>query len=457
MNYPEQLAALQGKLEAMAAERDAYQLEAARMRQETIDHCAGTAWVFLMDYCKERRMPPADNNRLFNLVSAIRALQAADTDDKTDSGHVAGSKLESAGACQSHGSVSDGEITDDQCIELAEELCWAAMRKAIAETKAIALTNYDFGYQCGMEAACEEIESRLGLTAISTTGPMLRSADKTPTTESRPNEQEAIDGSAGSVPELQGIKELRGILTGGKSGPLAWVRLQYPNEPTTNRAVAEAWIESGWNVVALDAVAASPAAPADEREAPSILAVKHEVRQMLYQGYSIGVNHYGNPLLLKDGQTVAIINEALELEYERRLFEAHMRKDGWGDWSLSRSEMNGLYADGGVERYWKVWQAARRVALSAAPAIPEGWISVETRLPDFRTDNNKCFYVLIAYPASDGWQPSKPARAWFAPESDETPDMYWHGCDSIDFLGAVVTHWMPLPKSPLAATQQEKP
>lgn len=65
-------------------------------------------------------------------------------------------------------------------------------------------------------------------------------------------------------------RELRGMLTGGKPGPLAWVRLQYPDQPTTNKAVAEAWVESGWNVIALDVapqpIAASPSiVPSDEQ------------------------------------------------------------------------------------------------------------------------------------------------------------------------------------------------
>lgn len=48
---------------------------------------------------------------------------------------------------------------------------------------------------------------------------------------------------------------------------------------------------------------------------------------------------------------------------ERALFEAHMRKDGWGGWSLSRSEVNGLYADGVVNRFWEVWKARSALSL----------------------------------------------------------------------------------------------
>lgn len=55
---------------------------------------------------------------------------------------------------------------------------------------------------------------------------------------------------------------------------------------------------------------------------PSISTVKHEVRQMLYQGYSIGINHYGDPLLLKDGHTVAIIKETVEAMKELKAMRA---------------------------------------------------------------------------------------------------------------------------------------
>lgn len=50
----------------------------------------------------------------------------------------------------------------------------------------------------------------------------------------------------------------------------------------------------------------------------------------------------------------------------RALFEAHMRKEGWGGWSLERSPTNDLYNDGTIERMWRVWQAA----FAAQPAVP---------------------------------------------------------------------------------------
>lgn len=137
-----------------------------------------------------------------------------------------------------------------------------------------------------------------------------------------------------------------------------------------------------------------------EAELPDASAVKHEVRQMLYQGYSIGVNHYGQPLLLKDSHTVAIIKEALEPEYERRLFEAHMRKDGWGGWSLSRSEVNGLYADGVVNRFWEVWKA--RSALSLP--VPHDATRAADPAPPAASDERQLFEEILraaAPPAAD--------------------------------------------------------
>jgi hypothetical protein len=52
---------------------------------------------------------------------------------------------------------------------------------------------------------------------------------------------------------------------------------------------------------------------------------------------------------------------------ERSAFELHMRKDGWGDWSLFRD--NVVYNDGAIERMWKVWQAR---AVQAQATVPEG-------------------------------------------------------------------------------------
>lgn len=62
--------------------------------------------------------------------------------------------------------------------------------------------------------------------------------------------------------------------------------------------------------------------------------------------------------------------ESIE-QKERALFEAHMRKEGWGGWSICVT--NGLYHDGAVERMWRVWKA--RAALSsttdsASPSAP---------------------------------------------------------------------------------------
>lgn len=60
---------------------------------------------------------------------------------------------------------SEQDITDDQCIELAEALVWEAIRRAIAGTKEIADHFQEGSFRAGMETACEEIEARLGMTA----------------------------------------------------------------------------------------------------------------------------------------------------------------------------------------------------------------------------------------------------------------------------------------------------
>ena len=58
------------------------------------------------------------------------------------------------------------DITDDQCIELAEALVWEKVKQEIATTKEISSRMQEGPFQAGMETAIEEIETRLCLTAI---------------------------------------------------------------------------------------------------------------------------------------------------------------------------------------------------------------------------------------------------------------------------------------------------
>lgn len=55
------------------------------------------------------------------------------------------------------------DATGDQCIELAEALCWESMRQAIAGTRNAASLLEDASFRIGMETACDEIETRLNL------------------------------------------------------------------------------------------------------------------------------------------------------------------------------------------------------------------------------------------------------------------------------------------------------
>lgn len=85
------------------------------------------------------------------------------------------------------------------------------------------------------------------------------------------------------------VRELRGMLTGGKPGPLAWVRLQYPNDPTTNWATMEAWLESGWTVIALDTAAPAQAATDAVRDAVLVEAAQAVARALPSESDSIAV------------------------------------------------------------------------------------------------------------------------------------------------------------------------
>lgn len=81
-------------------------------------------------------------------------------------------------------------------------------------------------------------------------------------------------------------------------------------------------------------------------------ATHHEVRQMLYQGYSIGINHYGKPLLLKDGEYFATIDEiatALSVVHPARRKDllqqvAQSVPEGWAKVSkVGNPKEEGLY------------------------------------------------------------------------------------------------------------------
>lgn len=62
----------------------------------------------------------------------------------------------------------------------------------------------------------------------------------------------------------------------------------------------------------------------------------------------------------------------------RAAFEAELRRDGWGDKALVRSEANGSYEDWSVRSFWKVWQA--RADLNAGSAVPDEWRDMLTEL-----------------------------------------------------------------------------
>jgi hypothetical protein len=82
-------------------------------------------------------------------------------------------------------------------------------------------------------------------------------------------------------------------------------------------------------------------------------------------------------------------------------------------------------------------------AIEAACTPPEGWISVDDRLPDFEVPVlgviGESIYPVCRYDDSDGW-------LWGCLHIGALDDVMSYECDD-DYQ---VTHWMPLPAAPMA-------
>ena len=131
-------------------------------------------------------------------------------------------------------------------------------------------------------------------------------------------------------------------------------------------------------------------------------------------------------------------------------YEAKLREQnepaGYLHKSKDDNSWDHLDFDSYDDEYGKAHWDSYPIYLHPAP-IPEGWISVEDRLPDEEIP------VLIIF----NGEIVIGERRWDNPGFEDTYKAFWYWDDPTDdgqdWGRDEVTHWMPLPKPPMAAAR----